>query len=162
MRPTLLYIRGVPGSGKHTIGRIIADRLQWSYLWLHDVYKMPFADPIEIARSVIPALANQMREGKSIVFTRPSRLRSTVEAAAVLAGHCGYDFRVVRLTASRNTLLQRVTTRDRHDWRVSDSEGLDEYLRDGGPERYPGEKEVVNEAVSMEKAATLVIKAAGL
>lgn len=162
MKPILLYIRGVPGSGKNTVGRAVAERLDYSYLWFHDCYKYTKPDPVAIARRVLPMLAMYLGKGKSLVFTRPSRLRSTVEGSAVLAEHCGYDFRVVRLNASRATLEARVRERTRHEWRVSDSTGLDEYLRGGGPEPYPGEHEVLNDGLTIEQAATAVIKAAGL
>jgi hypothetical protein len=146
-KPTLLYLRGEPGSGKLTIATHLKLLLDWEHVWFHDLYSLPNTDPVEIARRVLPGLADHLRWGKSLIFSRPSRLATTVECVEVMARHCGYDVFVARLTASRETLLQRVEGRKKLDWRVSDEAGLDRYLHDGGAEAYLGERVYVNDGI---------------
>lgn len=149
----LLYIRGEPGSGKHTVGRIAAEMLGWEYLWFHQLYREPSADPVAIARLVLPGLAKRLARGRNLIFTRPSRLRSTVAAVVAMAEAFGYEVRVVRLTAGRETLLQRVRSRKAEPWRVSDDAGLDRYLADGGAEEWSGEQIVATDGMTPEQVA---------
>jgi hypothetical protein len=154
---TLLYIRGEPGSGKHTIGQLVARQLEWDYLWFHDLYRLPKPDPFAIACTVIPALASRLASGINLVFTRPSRLASTVKAAQILASHFEYNMIVARLTAPRSVLLQRVKSRESHNWRVSSEAGLDDYLRDGGAEPFLGEVWFKTDARQPEQTAIDIV-----
>lgn len=152
----LLFLRGSPGSGKQTVGKIVSELLQWEMLWFHDLYRLPDPDPVVIATIVLPGLAMRLQSGKDLVFVRPARLRSTVEEVINLATHCGYSSMVVRLTASRAKLVSRVMEREKFPWRVSDSKGLDKYLANGGAEDYPGESIIETDNLTPEEVASFI------
>lgn len=158
----LIYLRGSPGSGKHTIGQLLAKELGCGYLWFHDLYREERPNALKIARTILPALAVRLATGNDLVFTRPSKLASTVEQAVTLAGHMGYTTKVIKLVAPRETLLQRVTSREPQLWRVSNEQRLDEYLGDlGGPEPYGGEHIVFTGTNTPEKCVQWIREVLG-
>lgn len=132
--PTLLYIRGVPGSGKITVARILEKELGWTLFWVHDLdpvarvvgsHKIPRLMD-DLCSRVIRHLANQE---KDIIYVRPSRDAETVRRVySVFAGRPEYRVVQVLLTASYENLVKRVTSRDCSDQRVKTKADLDDYL----------------------------------
>jgi hypothetical protein len=85
-----------------------------------------------------------------------------VQGVVSLAAETGYETTVVRLTASRDTLLTRILNREPAIWRVSGPLGLDEYLKDGGAEDWPGELLADTEGKTPEEVCNLVTFWAGV
>lgn len=133
MTKTLLYLFGEPGTGKITVARILQQRLGWKLFWLHDLdsvcqivgrYPLPrLMDEISLA--VLEAL---MEGGEDVIYVRPSRDRETVEEVLCLAARYPHRAVPVRLTASKETMRQRVSSRPLSQFRASSEADLDRYL----------------------------------
>lgn len=131
---TLLYVRGEPGTGKHTVGQMVANYLGWPMLWVHlfdPVYRL-------VGDHRVPALTDElmtatathlMSSGRDFLVVRPSRWWGSVSDVRTEAEGRGYRFVLVRLAAEYPTMLSRVLSRsDRSEFRISTKEALDEYL----------------------------------
>ena len=134
MKPTLLYIRGCPGSGKITTAKIVARELGWPLLWFHDFdFLRPaigeaLAADMVIGDAIHVVLNGLIKSGRNVVYVRPSRTPETVNRTRRLAEQHGCRFVLVGLTASYGTLCERVSSRPGTEYRISTRDGLDEYL----------------------------------
>ena len=134
--PTLLFIRGSPGSGKITVARLLEQDLGWRLFWLHDLdgisRTVGHGRDGKVARLMddvtTPVLRHLMRDGKDLIYVRPARDRATVELAHDLAACAGYRFVLVTLMAKYKTLCNRVESRPFVPGRISSKVQLDEYL----------------------------------
>ncbi len=165
--PTVLYLRGVPGTGKHTVARILERDLGWPRLWVHHfdaIYRI-------IGEHRVPDLTDKlfrdvadylMQKQRDFIIVRPSRQTRSMESIAEECRKFGYSFLPVRLTASYDTLLTRVTRRwHESDFRVNSKAGLDEYLGDRKEEEFPGEHVVNTDKLTPEDAAAQIRKLIG-
>lgn len=140
---TLLYIRGEPGAGKITVGRLLEQSLGWPLLWFHDFdFLRNVIDTREvedtIGNVVCESLSKLMSTGKSVIYIRPSRTWATVERVKALAEKHGHRFVLVGLTAKYFELCERVQRRD-DEHRITTREGLDEYLSRPECYEFPGQ-----------------------
>lgn len=159
--PTCLYLRGCPGSGKHTVARILERDLGWPRLWVHHF------DPVyrAIGEYKVPDLTDHLmyvvarhliRRGRDFLAVRPSRDSGSV---ASMDGHArlyGYAFVPVRLTASYDTLVTRVRRREKGNespFRLTTKEALDEYLTARPEQPYPGEFVIDTDRLTPEQVA---------
>lgn len=142
---TLLYIRGEPGSGKITVGRLLEKSLGWPLLWFHDFdFLRNVIDSKEvedtIGNLVCESLTKLMAAG-DVIYVRPSRTWQTVERVKALAEQHGHRFVLVGLTAKYFELCERVQQRsERH--RITTRDGLDEYLCRPECYEFPGQHEI--------------------
>ena len=129
----LLYLFGEPGTGKITVAQILQQRLGWRLFWLHDL------DPVcsIVGRYPIPRLMDRvsaavleelMDQQDNIIYVRPSRDRETVLKVLALAEANGYTVHPIRLIARRDTLVSRVSNREKSQHRVSSEYELNRYL----------------------------------
>lgn len=129
-----IYLRGVPGSGKITTARIVAERLGYRLFWFHDIKNavQNIVGSREIHRLMDavtkPIISMLLETGQSIIYVRPSPDQETVVGVRDLVrGHTNYQWHLVTLTASHAALTERVT--NRHDPnRIQDTAALDRYI----------------------------------
>ena len=132
MAKRLLYLFGEPGVGKITTARVLQERLGWRLFWLHDLdavcrivgrYPLPrLMDAVSVA-----VLKEMMLYGEDVIYVRPSRDRVTVERVLATAKNREYTTYLVRLTAAYKTLVTRVESRPKDDFRLSSRGQLDDY-----------------------------------
>ena len=157
--PTVVYLRGAPGTGKRTVADVLERDLGWPVLWVHHfdaVYKA-------IGEYKVPLLTDElmgrtadhlMKRGRDFLMVRPSRSSWSVAYTAGIARANGYKFVPVRLTAAYPVLAQRVTRRwHESPFRITTREALDEYLSARPEEPFPGEFEVKTDALTPEQIA---------
>lgn len=161
---TLLYIRGEPGSGKHTVGRLVAAALGWPMLWVHDfdaVYRSVGDHRIpEMTDDLMNAAAKRMMiRGDNFILVRPSRNWISVDEVKREADYRGYRFIVVRLTAPYAILLDRVLSRSNNSaTRINSKESLDEYLTARPATDFPGERVIDTADTSAEMVAGRIVE----
>ncbi len=143
--PVCLYLRGVPGSGKHTVAELLSRDLGWPLVWVHHfdaVYAAIGEHRVpDLTDKLIEATAAYlMKKRKNLIIVRPSRQVHGMECAAVDAQDFDYKFVPVQLTARYATLATRVTRRHYESpFRITTAAALDEYLAARQPEAFPGE-----------------------
>lgn len=135
MGKNLLYIYGDPGTGKITTARILQRRLGWRLFWLHDLdqvcaivgrYPLPrLMDKISLA--VLEAMMDDMED---IIYVRPSRDLETVSRVLDLADQKGYSVYTVRLWADYETMVERIASRERSEFRISSKPELARYFQE--------------------------------
>ena len=118
--PRFVVVMGVAGSGKTTVGELLAARLGWTFVdadWLH-----PEAN-VEKMRSGIPLTDEDRAPWLAAVAARMDELRSAGRSGViacsalkrryrdVLRGNTG-DVRFVHLSGPRETLASRIASRD--------------------------------------------------
>lgn len=129
-----VYLRGTPGSGKITTARIVAERLDYRLFWFHDI-KNAVQDIVgsrEIHRLMDavtkPIISTLLETGQSIIYVRPSPDRETVVCVRDLVlGNLRYQWHLITLTASYESLKRRVTNRYDPN-RIQDTAALDRYI----------------------------------
>lgn len=135
--PVCLYIRGAPGTGKHTVAGILEKRLGWKLFWIHAldgiVEILGNGRDGKLARLMdeisIKVLYELCKYQASLIYVRPSRDLETVERTRRYVKAFGYKCVVVTLTASYATMCSRVESRPESKTRISKWTELDEYLR---------------------------------
>lgn len=133
MSKNLLYLFGEPGTGKITVARILQQRLGWRLFWLHDLDSVcsivgRYPLPRLMDRVSAAVLEEMMDQQDSIIYVRPSRDRETVLKVLALAEANGYAVHPIRLIARRDTLVSRVSNREKSEHRVSSEYELNRYL----------------------------------
>lgn len=160
-----VYLRGNPGVGKITVARLLEKELGWKVLWFHDlknaVYTVVKEHRIprlmdEVTQPVIRYLLGQ---GESVIYTRCSPDKETVEGVkAIVASNPDYTFRPILLTASYNTLLERVSGRD-DPFRIANKKDLDDYVNNRTTVPIEGELVIDTDGLSPEQVAQQILKA---
>lgn len=157
--PTVLYIRGSPGTGKRTIADIIERDLGWPVLWVH------LLDPVfhAIGQYKVPTLTDKlmrnvagwlMKEHRDFMIVRPTRDARSLEGIQAEAKSYDYTFLPVRLTASYATLCTRITRRwHESPFRLTTKEALDEYLNARPESEFPGEHVIDTDKLTPEQVA---------
>ncbi|WP_141581860.1 gluconokinase [Actinomadura sp. WMMA1423] len=137
-QPTVILIAGVSGSGKTTIGTLLAERLGWEYAEADsfhseaNVAKMraghPLTDEDRLPwlRAIAAWIADRLDTGRPGVVTCSALKRSYRDM--LLDGHAGV--RLVLLDGDRNTIAARMRSRKGHYFKV---EMLDSQFADLEP-----------------------------
>lgn len=157
--PTVVYLRGIPGTGKRVVSDILERDLSWPVLWVH------LFDPLykAIGEYKVPRLTDRLMKaaamylmdiGRDFIVARPSRDFASVEKMRLVAALRDYRFIPVRLTASYNTLITRVTRRwHESPYRLTTKEALDEYLAARPESDFPGETVIDTDKLTPEQVA---------
>lgn len=162
---TCLFIRGVPGSGKNAVARILEKELKWPRIWVHHFdalyrvlgsYKVP-----DLTDKLIRDVASHlMIQGRDFMIVRPSRTTWGMECVAREGRMKGYKFVAVKLTADYDTLVSRVQSRVAESpFRLTTKEALDEYLESRREECFPGELVIDTTAMALADVAARIKEA---
>jgi rfaE bifunctional protein nucleotidyltransferase chain/domain len=168
--PNFLFLRGCPGSGKITVGRLLQRDLGWSLFWFHDLDRICVAlgqhirDVPELTNKIVgDVIEHMLANSKNIIFVRPASDWQSVESVRQqVVQHTKYRFHCVTLTAEYETLAKRVETRDmrarKAGFHIRNREGLDEYLairkKSAGPPAIY--EEIATDNVSPEQTAATI------
>jgi carbohydrate kinase (thermoresistant glucokinase family) len=118
----ILIVMGVSGSGKTTVGRLAAERLEWRFLEADDyhppenVQKMARGEPLDDADRLpwLHALAAELdearRRGESVVLACSALKR----AYRRILGVGRDDVAIVHLAGEREVILERMARRRGH------------------------------------------------
>ncbi len=161
MEKTLIYLRGEPGAGKSTVGRILAEQLGWKLFWIHDLDAIcTLVGSSKIPRlmdTVTEAVIRELfRKGDDFIYVRPSRDKETVSGIQFDARSHGYRVVLVHLSANYDTLLERVTHRTGNGHRITTKAGLDEYLQGREPQFVAGETIIFTDTLTPEEVAAKI------
>lgn len=161
--PTLLYIRGLPLSGKKETSDILGPALGWPVLWVHDhnetykkigTHKCPDLTDKLMRDVALYVMDNQKRD---LIVVRPSRGTWGMWSLSRAAAERGYNFVAIKLTADRETLIRRMAGRGPADeCRISTVAELDEYLEGRKEEPFAGEFEVKTDNLTPESVARMI------
>jgi len=164
MSKHFIYLRGQPATGKITIARILEKELGWKVFWFHEL-KNAVYDIVKEHR--IPRLMDDLtrpilqfllERGDNLIYVRPSPDKETIESVdSLLKEFPDYDMKVIRLTATYDTLLERVKNRE-DEYRISTKEDLDEYVNSRAETPFPGEFSVATDGRTPEDIANEIIK----
>lgn len=164
MSKHFIYLRGQPATGKITIARILEKELGWKVFWFHEL-KNAVYDIVKEHR--IPRLMDDLtrpilqfllERGDDLIYVRPSPDKETIESVnSLLQEYPDYDIKVVRLTATYETLLERVKNR-KDEYRISTKEDLDEYVNSRPETPFPGEYSIATDGYTPEEIAKEIIK----
>lgn len=160
--PTVLYLRGVPGTGKNVVARILERDLKWPRLWVHQLdslfkiigdYKVP-----SLTDKIMRDVSNHiMQSGRDFMVVRPSRQARALDVIKAEADKFGYRFIPVQLTASYDNLVTRVTRRwAESPFRLTTKDALDEYLGSRKAEAFDGEHLIDTDNLTPEEVAAKV------
>lgn len=135
MSKRLLYLFGEPGTGKITVARLLKERLKWRLFWLHDLDKVcslvgRYPLPRLMDKISLLVLEEMMLSGDDIIYVRPSRDAATIHRVLDKAKLYNYEATAVRLTATYDELVRRVTKRPKDDFRLNTQEQLDTYRKE--------------------------------
>lgn len=130
----LVVVCGLPGAGKSTVSRRIADRLDARLVRTDVVRKELFPDPSYTAaesratyEAVLELARERVRE-EHVVLDGTFRRRSLRERAAAVADDAGVAFRLVRVVCDDRLVRERIRARvgDESDADVAVYEQLSE------------------------------------
>lgn len=167
--PNLLYIRGTPGSGKHTVAKLLEQRLGWTLFWQHDldaICKIVGSHPGDCSLARVmdevtaPILRHLLSEDRNVIYVRPSRDEQTVWNVRRMLAY-EHNFTLVRLEASYETLVRRVEQRAATDYRISTTSQLRQYMTDRPMGLIPGEHVIDTDDLTPEQVADEVLRIIG-
>ena len=130
-----IYIRGLPGSGKITVARLLKKKLQNHYhlFWYHDLkdaVRRIVGDlriPLLMDEVTKPIIKYLIQNDKNIIYTRASSRSEGVKKIKNLVEKGGYKFYLITLTASYEELVRRLS-KYRGSQRPFGKSDLDGYL----------------------------------
>lgn len=163
-KPVFIYLKGVPGTGKITVARILKRKLGYRLFWFHDLKNAIFrivkehrlrALMNEVTGPIVKYLVNK---SENVIYIRPSADPETVKAVGAIVKATGHKFVVINLTANYKELVKRVSGR-REKYRISNKKDLDAYLATlPGNSRVPGEHNLDTSRLTPEQVADKIIK----
>ena len=131
----VLFVRGYPAVGKITTARSLEKELGWKVLWIHDIKNVIFNvigdhNLRNLMKTVLEAILKELMErNENVIFVRTAMNNETVERVKQLVeSQDDYDFQLVTLLASKETLLSRVASRETDLHRPSSQQELEMYL----------------------------------
>jgi len=160
--PVALYLRGAPGTGKNTTARILERGLGWPRLWVHHfdpLYRIVGDHRLpDLTDRLMRVAANYlMEQRRNLLVVRPSRQTRGMECVQDEAKKFGYTFIAVRLTASYESMLARVQSRQNESpFRVNSKDGLDEYLNSRKEEEFANEIVISTDKMNPEEVAAKI------
>lgn len=114
----LVVVCGLPGAGKSTVSRHVADRLDGRLVRTDVVRKELFPDPsYTTAESrttydeVLSRARERIRASKHVVLDGTFRRRALREQAAAVADDAGVPFRLVRVECDEQLVRERIRAR---------------------------------------------------
>jgi cytidylate kinase len=157
--PTLVYLRGEPGTGKETVSSLLVRDLGWPRVWVHNFdavykaigeYKVP-----SLTDKLIRSTANHLMDARrDLIVVRPSRQTWGMWSLAEDAEEKRFAFVAVKLTADYRTLVTRVTRRwTDSPFRLTTKEALDEYRDSRKEEPFAGDHVIDTTSLTPEQAA---------
>ena len=159
-----IYLRGNPGVGKITVARIIEKELGWKVLWFHDLKNAVYNAvkehriPRLMDEVTQPVIKHLLGQGENIIYTRCSPDKETVEGVKrTVASNPEYNFRPILLTASYDTLVQRVSERD-DPFRISSKKDLDDYVNSRQTVGIEGELVIETDGLSPKQVAAKILE----
>ena len=130
-----VFVRGLPCSGKITVGRALEKKFGWKVLWMHSIKNAIF-DVIgeqnlrELMKEVLEAISrDMMKRDMDVIFVRTAMNNETVARMKELVEkNPNYRFDLVTLLADKKELERRVVARPDDPHRPSDLVRLNKYL----------------------------------
>ena len=117
--PTLVVVCGLPGVGKSTVARAVADRLGAARLRTDVVRKELFEDPEYTDREtaavydeLLSRARNRLLEGEPVVLDGTFKQRDRRAEASELAAALGVRFRLLRVECEESVVERRIVERD--------------------------------------------------
>lgn len=117
--PELVVVCGLPGVGKSTVARAVADRLDAEVLRTDVVRKELFEDPqytSEETAAVYDELLTRAREhlaaGRPVVLDATFKTRARRRDARDVADSVGVDFRLVYVDCDSDVVERRIASRE--------------------------------------------------
>ncbi len=161
---TFLYIRGNPGTGKITVARKLREQLGWRLFWFHDLKNAVYnivqehRIPRLMDEITVPVVRFLLEKGENIVYVRPSPERETVASIhKTVQAFPDYRFFVIRLTASYDTLHERIIQRD-DPYRIHTKDALDEYVNGRTVVDIDGEHCIATDGISPDDVVQKILQ----
>lgn len=117
--PVLAVVCGLPGVGKSTVARAIADRVDATVLRTDVIRKDLFSDPtytsaetVAVYDELLTRAFERLDVGESVVLDATFKTSERRIQARDLATQVGATFRLVRVTCDESVLEQRIRERD--------------------------------------------------
>ncbi|QLD84916.1 AAA family ATPase [Natronomonas halophila] len=118
-RPELVVVCGLPGVGKSTVARAVADRLDAAVLRTDVVRKELFDDPkytseesTTVYNELLARARDRLADGESVVLDATFKTRSRRREARDIAAEVDADFRLVHVDCDTEVVERRIAARD--------------------------------------------------